>query len=376
MASRSFDVALAGAFALLSWVELLTQPDLHNPGLAGLLAGVICSTLVLRRRHPVAAVAVTAAALAAASVVDMGGNFPPVSGVPVIFLLAYSCGVHAPVRSGLAAIAGLIVAMQLAAGFADFPNFEILFIAVPPWWVGWEVGRRRRLVSALHERTRELEAEEQSFVALSVQRERARIARELHDIVAHQLAVIVVQAGAGRMAGTGDATPPEERLASIRQSGDQALAEMSRLVDIIHADQPVKPEGAERLRRLVEDAEAAGLEVSLRPLPGEAGLPADVEDDALRVIQECLTNAMKHAPGARVSVRLALLDGSLGIEVRDHGGRNPSGLAETGAGLGLSGMRERIESLGGSLEAGPCADGGWRVRARVPVATSPLAAVR
>jgi signal transduction histidine kinase len=101
---------------------------------------------------------------------------------------------------------------------------------------------------------------------------------------------------------------------------------------------------------------------------GEAPLP----DDALRVVQEGLTNAIKHAPGAHVEVRLSQQDDVVEIEVRDHGGDEPSALARTGAGLGLDGMRERIEALGGSLEAGPCADGGWQVHARLPAAPTPV----
>jgi signal transduction histidine kinase len=363
-------------FALISVVELLTRPDARESPLAAVLVALVCSTLVVRRRHPVAAVAVSAAALLAASGLDFNGDFPPVSAVPVMFILAYSCGAHAPFRQGLAAIAGLIVASQVSMGFSEFPNAEIVFTILPPWWVGWEVGRRRRLVSALDERTRELEAEQDVFVGLSVRRERARIARELHDIVAHHLAVIVVQAGAGRMAGATNDTPPSERFASIRQSGDQALAEMSRLVDIIHADSGAGRDGADRLCALVEDAKAAGLKVDVTALPAGVRLPSEIEGDALRVVQEGLTNAMKHAPGAHVSIRLALTGESLEVEVRDHGGRTPSSLAQTGAGLGLSGMRERIESLGGRLDAGPCADGGWRIAAQLPAAARPLATLR
>ena len=376
VAARWFDLALAVTFGLVSLIELLTPADAGDVALPAVLVVVACSTLVIRRKHPVAAVAITAAALLAASSADLKGDFPPASAVPVTFILAYSCGAHAPFRRGLAAIAGLIAAMQVSMGFSDFPNVEILFTVVPPWWVGWEVGRRRRLVSALDERTRELEAEEETFVALSVRRERARIARELHDIVAHHLAVIVVQAGAGRMAVTADGAAPVERLESIRQSGEHALAEMSRLVDIIHADSIAGLDGADRLIALVEDAQAAGLRVDVTPPPGEVRLPAEIEDDALRVIQEGLTNAVKHAPGARVSIRVAAGDDSLEIEVRDHGGGTASGLARTGAGLGLTGMRERIESLGGSLEAGPCPDGGWRVGARLPAAAQSLALAR
>jgi signal transduction histidine kinase len=373
VASWWFDLALAVTFALFSAVELLTRHDAGNTALAAVLVALSCLTLVVRRSHPVVAVAVAAVALLGVAGTDLKGDFPPVGAAPVMFILAYSCGAHAPFRLGLAAMVGLIAAMQVSVGFADFPNVEILFITIPPWWVGWEVGRRRRLVSELHERTSELEAEEETFVALSVRRERARIAGELHDIVAHHLAVIVVQAGAGRMALTADGTAPAERLASIRQSGDQALAEMSRLVDIIHADSGAGRDGADRLRALMEHARAAGLDVDVTPLPGRLRLPAEIEDDALRVVQEGLTNALKHAPGARLSVRLALSGDSLEIEVRDRGGSTASGLAHTGAGLGLSGMRERIESLGGSLEAGPCPEGGWRIDARLPVTTRALA---
>jgi signal transduction histidine kinase len=107
-------------------------------------------------------------------------------------------------------------------------------------------------------------------------------------------------------------------------------------------------------------------------LAGAARLPPELEENALRIVQEGLTNAMKHAPGARVEVRLALTDDAVEIDVRDHGGGGPSALSSTGAGLGLDGMRERIESLGGSLEAGPCAEGGWRIQARLPAAPTPV----
>src|SRR5215207_9725558 len=142
VASSWFDRALAVTFVLLSLVELI------------------------RRTHPLAAVGVSAAAQLAVSGADFAGDFAPASVTPVVFILAYSCGAHAPFRRGLAAVVGLAAAMQVSMGFADFPNVEILFITIAPWWVGWEVGRRRRLVSALDERTRELEAEEDAFVAL------------------------------------------------------------------------------------------------------------------------------------------------------------------------------------------------------------------
>lgn len=376
MASASLDRALAVAFTVISLTQLFTEPNTTRSAAAAFLVVALCSTLVLRRERPVLAVTVFAAAMLVGAGVDFKGDFPPSVGTPVMFILSYSCGAHAPFRRGLLAVIGLTLAAQAAMGLSNFPNVEISFLTLAPWWVGWEVGRRRRLVSALEQRTLELAAEQDAFVGLSVRRERARIARELHDIVAHHLAVIVVQAGAGRLAGSVPGTAASERVASIRQSGEQALAEMSRLVDIIHADSGAGRDPAERLRVLVEDARAAGLGVDVSPPLADVRLPAELVDDALRVVQEGLTNAMKHAPGARVRVALDLDDDSLEIDVRDQGGGPPSVLAQTGAGLGLDGMRERIESLGGSFDAGPCSDGGWSVHATLPATAMPVASAR
>jgi signal transduction histidine kinase len=366
---RWVDPALAVGLTLFALLGFFTETPMTDSPLAAALLVPIGATVMARRTHPAAATAIAAALLLVAGIIGFEGNYPPGSAAVIAFVLSYSCGAHATFRDGLLAVAGLVVASQVAQGFSEFPNVEILFVTAAPWWVGWEVGKRRRLVAELEQRTRELEAAQDDFVELSLRRERARIARELHDIVAHHLAVIVVQAGAGRMAGAQADTPPAERLAGIRQSGGQALAEMSRLVDVIHADSGPRRDGADRLRTLVDDARTAGLDVEVA---GEVRLPAEIEEDGLRVLQEGLTNAMKHAPGARVEVRLALTDDGFEIEVRDRGGGPASALARTGAGLGLDGMRERIESLGGSLEAGPCADGGWRVQARLPAAPTPV----
>jgi signal transduction histidine kinase len=360
---RWVDPALAAALTLLALIGLATDSDMPSTPLAVALVVALGTTVAFRRTHPLTVAGVAIALLLASAGLD--GSFPPAAAAPIPFLLSYSWGAHAPFRSGLAAVVGLIVASQIAQGFAEFPNVEILFVTLAPWWVGWEVGRRRTLVAELERRTRELEQAQDDFVELSLRRERARIARELHDIVAHHLAVIVVQAGAGRM-GAPD-TPPAERLEGIRQSGDQALAEMARLVDVIHAD--TRRDGAARLGALLGDARAGGLEVALI---GAQSLPSELEDDALSVVQEALTNAMKHAPGARVSVSLTADDEALDVDVRSVGGGPPSALARTGAGLGLTGMRERIEARGGSLEAGPGADGGWRVQARLPRIPTPV----
>jgi signal transduction histidine kinase len=238
---------------------------------------------------------------------------------------------------------------------------------VLPFWVGYQVGLRSSLVSGLAQRTRELRDEHDAFAQLAVRRERGRMARELHDIVAHHLAVIVVQAGAGRMAALGPSQRAQERFAVIRQSGGQALEEMARLVDILNAEDSPEPDAAARWRRLLDEARAGGLDVRMTPFPFEVELPPEIAENAYRIIREGLTNAIKHAPGAGVTVTVALQRGRLEIEVRDDGSKNPERLAETGAGLGLVGVRERVESAGGTLDAGAGPDGSWRLTATLPV---------
>ena len=205
---------------------------------------------------------------------------------------------------------------EVLIGFPNGVFVPLVFAIIAPWWVGQQLRQRRRMVRELGARSRELEAEEDAFARLSVRRERARIARELHDIVAHHLAVIVIQAGAGRVADPNRMDEAAERFRSVRESGEQALAEMARLVDILHADDAHAP-GTDRLQLLLESADANGLDVQVTPLPPGVQLPAEVEDAAYRVVQEGLTNVMKHAPGAEVEVRLGLRGDSFEIVVRN-----------------------------------------------------------
>jgi signal transduction histidine kinase len=364
---RWLDPALAGAATALGLIGLASQSDVPGSPLAVALLVAMGAMVAFRRTHPLAAIAVATLLLLVAGVA-FDGNYPPTSAILIPVLLSYSCGAHARFGDGLIAVLGLIAASQVAMGFSEFPNAEILFVTLAPWWVGWEIGKRRRLVAELERRTHELEEAQDEFVELSLRRERARIARELHDIVAHHLAIVVVQAGAGRMTGARAETPPGERLTTIRQSGEQALAELARLVDLIQAD--TRRAGADRLSALLGHARAGGLDIEMI---GEQALPPELEDDALSVLQEALTNAVKHTPGARVTVRLtADNNGCVEVDVRSLGGGPPTVLAHTGAGLGLTGMRERIEALGGTLEAGPGPDGGWRVRAQLPPAPTPV----
>jgi signal transduction histidine kinase len=303
-------------------------------------------------REPVLALAITAAALFLLWLAPDVSDSALAPLALVLYVVAYGSGVFAALRAGAAAAVALgafALAMGAAAGFAG-----VLAVA-GPWWIGRQVRRRRELVRELAERTRELAAAENAFTRLSVQRERDRIARELHDIVAHHLAVIVVQAGAGRTASS--AARAGERFAGIRQAGEEALAEMAHLIEVLDEEE------RRDLDALIARARSSGIDVELT-LPSDVAVP----EAAYRVVQEGLTNAIKHAPGSAVHVQLRLAAAALDVEVRNAAAAVPSGLARTGAGLGLTGMRERVEALGGTLEAGPDR-GGWRLVARLPYPT-------
>jgi signal transduction histidine kinase len=323
---------------------------------------VVAPLRILRTRPVLVSLALAAVILTATRLSD----FWPAGSI-VALAISYFYGAHASLPGGAVAIAVLIVAMQVGMGFSEFPNVEIGFVTLIPFWLGYQVRLRSSLVSRLTERTRELREEHDAFARLSVRRERARIARELHDIVAHHLAVMVVQAGAGRIAGPGASQRASERFATIRQSGGQALAEMGRLVDLLHAEDPHGHDSTARWQLLVDDARAGGLTVQITSLPSKVQLPGALTDHAYQIVREGLTNAIKHAPGAHVTVHLAQRDAQLQIEVHDDGSRTGVSLAETGAGLGLMGMRERIESTGGTIVAGPDCDGGWCLRAALPL---------
>lgn len=357
---RAAGLALAAVFVSAGLAEQLTRADTEHSLRSVAWIIVLAAPLLVARTRPVIATCITA--LLIAGLPESTGHFPPgVFGYVLPVLLSYWCGAHAAARPGLLAIFALTAAIQIRMGFSEAPNLEIAIATLPPWWCGQEVRRRRLLVSELADRTRALEAEEEAFVRLSVERERARIARDLHDIVSHHLALIVIQAGAGRFAEPWSAEVAVDRFATIRAAGVEALDEADRLLALL------QPEGSDRpsLAPLLDRARALGARVVVTP--PDLQLPPDLEAVAHHVAREALTNAMKHAPGAPLDIRLALDDRMLTITVRNGIVASPSPLAETGSGLGLAGMRERLESLGGTLVANKDGNGGFGLSAKLPL---------
>lgn len=363
------DAVLAAIFAVLNVAAVLvTGPDRPVP--AALAGAAVALPIAWRRRRPLPALCVFAAGLLAARLA-LGDDLPPNPIAFVAVLLTFAAGTRLPPHTGLPAVLALVVTLQLGEGFEDFPNLEIGFVTLGPWWAAREVRARRVLLAARVARERELEAAEDAFTELSVRRERARIAADLHDVVSHHVAVMVIQAGAGRLATTAGPADAAARLVTIAEAGRQALDEMARLVDVLGTGVH-DPTAA--IPALLEQARAAGVDVRLLGAEEAAGLsPAD---GALvyRVVQEGLTNALKHAPGSRVDVTLRHEDGELRVEVADEGRTAAAApLTASGSGFGLVGMRARVDAVGGRLEAGADPAGGWRLAAWLPLRT-PIAA--
>jgi signal transduction histidine kinase len=273
------------------------------------------------------------------------------------------------------AVAGLVLVegIALVVGHndptqtgGDYVWLAIIFAVA--WTVGFGLGGKFREVDEAKERAIRAEGEREEQARLAVSEERARIARELHDVVGHSVSVMTVQASAVRRLLEPDQEREREALLVVERTGREALAEMRRMVGVLR-----RPEEApalapqptlDQLERLVEKAREAGLPVELRVEGKPVQLSAGADLTAYRLVQEGLTNALKHARAAHAEVLVRYSDGHVELTVSDDG---PGGGGGDKGGHGLVGMRERISVYGGELEAGPRPEGGYRLRARLPV---------
>jgi signal transduction histidine kinase len=329
--------------------------------------------LLARRRFPMGAPLAVGVAVGASTFVDdrlVPDDF-------VAFLVGIALCVlfgMRPARSQ--AVAGLAFTIGIAAivthndpngGIADFSwNAPVFTIA---WIVGLAIGRKFREVDEAKERAERAEREREERARLAVSDERARIARELHDVVGHSVSVMTVQASAVRRLLSPDQEKQREALLVVEQTGREALAEMRRMVGVLRRPEEapaLAPQPSlEQLERLVEHARGAGLTVELRVEGEPVQLPAGVDLTAYRLVQEGLTNALKHARAHRAEVMVRYDDGQVELTVSDDGLGGGGG---DKGGHGLVGMRERVSVYGGELEAGPRPEGGYRLRARLPIA--------
>ena len=388
-------IAAAGLTAVAVWgpAGLIGSPITGPAWLRALLPLLLGAPLLLRRRAPLLMWLAIWAALVLlsqlayyqpATALDHTAQLRGVEFTFVLFAAAYSLGAHASLRrgaAGLAVTAPVVVHLtsngELALALAFSPSMGKMAAGLQSlqllafWLVGVLVRGRRQAVS-MAARSAALQRQAEQAAAA----ERTRIARELHDIVAHHLSVVVLHAAGARASGGADPVTLEE----IENSGRQALTETRRLFGVLRdpgeksgrAPQP----GISELPALAGSLRAAGLEVSLSIGGDHTALPAAMNVSVYRIVQEALTNVLKHAGPARAEVTVGYADSAVTIEVTDDGPGNPAppavnGEGELGGGQGLAGMRERVALFGGDLRAGPGPGGGFTVCARLPIGELP-----
>ena len=322
--------------------------------------------LLLRRRYPLGVLAVVLGASIATQYVV--GALPPFALALAVYTVASHTERRIAFPAGLLAFAALLAALLPRTGlYGGESVLHLLVFVAAAWILGDSVRTKRAYYRELEERAERLEREREDNARHAAAEEQARIARELHDVIAHSVSVMVVQAAA---AGDVFEKHPErarDALRSIEESGRSALTELRRLLGIVRTRERDRREpqpGLDALADLLEQVRATGLEVELE-LEGELGeLPTGVDLSAYRIVQEALTNTLKHASAGHARVRLSRHVGELELEIADDG----AGPGESPAdGHGLIGMQERAALLGGGLEAGPGPNGGFVVRARFPL---------
>jgi signal transduction histidine kinase len=369
-------IAGAGLIAVAAWgsPRLIGSEAIAGPWwLLALLPLLLGGPLVLRRRAPLLMWLTIWAGIALLSLFA-GNSVRGLAFIFVLFAAAYSLGAHASLRR---AVAGLIITAPVVALISHRGELGLMFarghgggsatvalafLQLLAFWLAGVVVHARRRAASLAARSAALQRQAEQAAAA----ERARIARELHDIVAHHLSVIVLQAAGTRASGK----PAGAALEKIENSARQALDETSRLLGVLRdpdeeaglAPQP----GTGELDTLAASVRAAGLPVNLHIDGNLAALPATVDVSVYRIVQEALTNVLKHAGPARAEVTIGNEQDAVTIEVTDNG-TGQHGNGSPGGGHGLAGMRERAAVFGGELAAGPRPGGGFTVRARLPL---------
>ena len=369
-------ITAAALIAIAAWgsPRLIGSTAIAGPAwLRALLPLLIAVSLVLRRRAPLVMWLAIWAGIALLFLLADNSARGLAFG-SVLFMGAYSLGAHASFRR---AAAGLVLVAPVVAVIGHRGELALAFsqgeaggkvavvlaaLQLAAFWLAGVVVHARRQAASLAARSADLQREAEQATAA----ERARIARELHDIVAHHLAVIVLQAAGARALGK----PAGATLEKIENSARQGLAETRRLLGVLRdpdeetglAPQP----GIGDLDALAANVRAAGLPVNLVIDGDLAALPATVDVSVYRIVQEALTNVLKHAGPARADVLIGCAGDAVTIEVTDDGTAQ-SGQQAPAGGHGLAGMRERAAVFGGDLAAGPRPGGGYAVRARLPL---------
>ncbi|MEV7780160.1 sensor histidine kinase [Kitasatospora sp. NPDC088351] len=388
---REHPLAVDGAWAFAVFcLAALSRLDGHGAWQGGLraedaVALVLCGLMVVRRRRPDAVVAGALVLGLAQACLDM---HPDGEGIAYL-VFAYTGAAFGSVWISRLALVGCLLTGLLAFGLITrhpAPDHAVLWAVLlsSPFLLCWAWGRlirtRRAYLISLEERAVRLEQERDANARVAVADERARIARELHDVVAHNVSLMAVQAGGAACVVETSPALAREALGTIASTGRKTLAEMRSLLGVLRAagtaEEYVPQPRVEDLPELLEQVRTAGLPVEFSVSGESRELPRGVELAVYRIVQEALANVRKHGgpdPTARVTVDFG--DRRLGVLIEDDGrggtGRSPAWGAG-GTGHGLIGMRERVAMVGGRLEVGPRPGGGFRVRVVLPLAATGL----
>ncbi|MCI3279036.1 sensor histidine kinase [Streptomyces cylindrosporus] len=355
-----------------------------SPALIVPIVLLLCLVIALRRRMPEKMLLLTIG-LGVAQVALNVATTPADFAMLVIVYTVAATGARWASRLALATGLGAAAVAQLRwpnEQSSALGNLAIVIFQTVPFALAWVLGdsirTRRAYFAQLEERNARLEKEREAQAKVAVAAERARIARELHDVVAHNVSVMVVQAdGAAYVLDTAP-DQAKKALETISSTGRQALAEMRRLLGVLRTGEHkevgeyVPQPDVEQIDELIEQCRTSGLPVDFKVEGTPRPLPSGVELTAYRIVQEALTNTRKHGgPNTGASVRLVYFDDGLGLLVEDDGKGAPHELYEEGGidgqGHGLIGMRERVGMVGGTLDAGPRPGGGFRISALLPL---------
>jgi signal transduction histidine kinase len=362
---RWIDVGLATGLTIWAILEAAAGNS------AGFSVGVLLTTLPLlvRRRWPVAVLALAIAGFGIAG--NASGLASLIGGLTACVSVGlYSRHQNAAVVAVIASAA--FVALEFGRGDSStlpVPGYLLPFLLLgAAYLAGREIGSRRNALDAQRERSAQIEREHETAIKAAAAAERQHIARELHDVVAHSVSVMVVQAGAARQVMADKPDAARESLLNVESVGHAAMAELRRLLGVLGTngnEAPLAPQpGMSGLDALLERMRDAGLPVEVKVSGEPAVLPPGVDVAAFRIIQEALTNALKYAGGAPTRVGVSYASDAVDIEVIDDGALTTPA---DGIGRGLAGMRERVALFGGRVDAGTRPGGGYAVRAHLPL---------
>jgi signal transduction histidine kinase len=362
------DFVIAGGLAIWALLEAVFSNGSGTTAERVACALGMTIPVLFRRRWPVQGLAVIALSVVVRSSL---GDTPEVGTMPmpVMLVMGFSVALYArPIWLAVVAAPAPILIMMAAQFEGDESGVDYVigsFILLGAWAAGWAVRQRAAQLREARDLAPQLAQE-------AVADERTRIARELHDVVAHSVSIIAVQAGAAEALIERNPQRAREHMETVRTSAHESLVELRRLVGLLREDDAsYSPQpGLSRLDDLLDDARAGGAQIQMTRTGDAVTLPAGLDLTAYRVIQESLTNVRRHAGSAPTSLELDYQPGSLSIDVVNAPGA-PDERVAPGGGQGLIGMRERVRIYGGTCDAAPTADGGFAVRVILPIEGAP-----